>query len=155
MAFRISGLSGAPFAHLYGKSDSYLREHNAIRYTDAGQERYPERVGLRATRTGESVLLVNHIHLDVPTPYRSGHAIFVLEGAIEPAAFIDEVPGILRERLLSVRAFDGAGMMVDADVVEGEELSPLLTTLLSKQAVEYLHVHFAKRGCYAARVDLA
>ena len=46
-------------------------------------------------------------------------------------------------------------MMVDADVVEGERLSALLTALLSKQAVEYLHVHFAKRGCYAARVDLA
>lgn len=31
MNFKISGLDAGPFTHLFGQSDSYLKEHNAIR----------------------------------------------------------------------------------------------------------------------------
>jgi len=63
------------------------------------------------------------------------------------------VPEPLAIRLLSVRAFDAAGMMTDADVVEGRELEPLIARFFADPAVDYLHVHNAKRGCFAARVD--
>ena len=62
---------------------------------------------------------------------------------------------MLRRRLLSVRAFDDAGMMLDADITEGTELEALIERLLANDAAAYLHVHFAKRGCYAARIERA
>ena len=56
-------------------------------------------------------------------------------------------------RLLSIRAFDADSMMIDADVVHGNESEGVIQRLLEKQSVEYLHIHNAKPGCYAARVD--
>jgi len=39
--------------------------------------------------------------------------------------------------------------------VEGVEAEPLFIGMLERGEVAYLHVHNAKRGCYAARVDRA
>jgi hypothetical protein len=44
-------------------------------------------------------------------------------------------------------------MMVDADVVEGEQLESLIEHMLASDLTAYLHIHNAKPGCYAARVD--
>ena len=75
------------------------------------------------------------------------------EGAGEAAVFENEVPPALALRLLSVRSFDSGGMMVDADVTPGETLEPLIERLFANEKAAYLHVHNAKRGCFAARVD--
>ena len=75
------------------------------------------------------------------------------EGAETAARYEDEVPLQLTRRLLSVRAFDAAGMMADADVVEGRDLEALIARMFADPAVAYLHVHNAKPGCFAARVD--
>ena len=45
--------------------------------------------------------------------------------------------------------------MVAADVAPGAELEPAIETMLADPAVAYLHLHYAKPGCYAARVDRA
>jgi hypothetical protein len=45
--------------------------------------------------------------------------------------------------------------MRDADVVDGKELKPLIERFLSNEDVAYLHAHFARRGCYAARIERA
>lgn len=45
--------------------------------------------------------------------------------------------------------------MLDADVVEGIDAVPHLQRLLDMAGVAYLHVHNARRGCYACRVDPA
>ena len=99
------------------------------------------------------MLLLNFEHLPVATPYRASHAIFVREGADAPAVFEDVVPDVLARRLLSVRAFDAAGMMTDADVIDGTDLAPLIERMFADPAVAYLHAHNAKRGCFAARID--
>jgi hypothetical protein len=44
---------------------------------------------------------------------------------------------------------------VDADLCEGRDLENLIRRLLAHATVDYLQVHFAKRGCYAARVERA
>jgi hypothetical protein len=54
-----------------------------------------------------------------------------------------------------VRAFSAQGMLLGADVVEGTELVPLIERLLSDDAVAFLHVHNARPGCFAARIDRA
>ena len=102
---------------------------------------------------GADVLLLNFEHLPVATPYRSRHAIFVREGAEAPARFENVVPDVLARRLLSLRAFDAAGRMTDADVIDGADLVPLIARMLADPAVAYLHAHNAKRGCFAARID--
>jgi hypothetical protein len=68
---------------------------------------------------------------------------------------VDRVPDSLTARLLSLRAYDRDGIMLDADVVDGKELGPAIARMLANGDVDYLHAHYAKRGCYAARIDLA
>jgi hypothetical protein len=66
---------------------------------------------------------------------------------------VDSVPDYLARRPLSVRAYDKEGMMLDADVVDGKALEPAIARFFDNPEVAYLHAHFAKRGCYAARID--
>jgi hypothetical protein len=47
------------------------------------------------------------------------------------------------------------GMMIDADIVEGEALESLIERFFADRNAAYLHVHNAKRGCFAARVERA
>ena len=112
-------------------------------------------VELRDVEPGESVLLVNFEHQPVDSPYRSSHAIYVREGANEPFDKVDHVPESMRTRLLSLRAFDARGMMLDADVVEGREIEAVIARLFADPCVDYIHAHNARRGCYAARIDRA
>jgi Protein of unknown function (DUF1203) len=66
---------------------------------------------------------------------------------------VGDVPALMKTRLLSIRAFDANGMMVDADVVDGLAAESLIGRLLARSDAAYLHAHFAKRGCYAARIE--
>jgi hypothetical protein len=149
MSFRITGLSAQPFAHLFGLSDAELATHGAQRFRGEG---LPDRVELRDTTADESVLLINHEHQPADTPYRSRHAIFVLEQAGTTFDAVGEVPEALRRRLLSLRAFDAGHQMVDADVVDGTTVETLIARLLARPDVDYIHAHFARRGCYAALI---
>ena len=153
MNYVIQGIDPAPFRPLYGLSDAELAARHAVRLSVGKKPGAPCRVTLADAEPGETVLLVNHEHLPVASPYRSAHAIFVREGAEVPARFENAVPEPLAIRLLSVRAFDGAGMMTDAEVVEGRDLEPLIARFFADPAVAYLHVHNARPGCFAARVD--
>lgn len=155
MAFRITGLGPEPFRHPYGLDDTALARHGAVRYRVDAEFGFPDRVELRDAAPGETVLLVNHVHQPADTPFRASHAIFVREGATMPFDAIDTVPDALRRRMLSLRAFDSTHMMVDAALVDGREAENAVARLLEDPAVEYVHAHFATRGCYAARVDRA
>jgi hypothetical protein len=155
MALRILGLDPAPFLHLYGLADAELATRGVIRQQVDEPHSAPDRIELRDAEPGETVLLLNHEYLPVDSPYRGRHAIFVREGALERFDAVGEVPDALQRRLLSLRAFDEAGMMVDADVVEGIALETLAERLLDDPRVAYLHAHHARRGCYAARIERA
>ena len=152
MSFRITGLSAQPFAHLFGLTDAELARHGAQRFQGEG---LPDRVELRDTTPGETVLLINHEHQPADTPYRSRHAIFVREHAGTPFDATDTVPDAMRCRLLSLRAFDAQHEMVDADVAEGTAVEGLIERLLAQPEVAYVHAHFARRGCYAALIRRA
>jgi hypothetical protein len=43
-------------------------------------------------------------------------------------------------------------MMVGTDLVDGRELEGAIGRLLADRRAAYLHLHYAKPGCYAARV---
>jgi hypothetical protein len=152
MHFQITGLPAAQFAPLFGLSNAELAVHAAVRVTADRCPGFPCRVSLRDAKVGEFLMLVNYEHLTGSTPYRSRHAIFVRENASEARLEIDEIPEMLLIRLLSLRAFDAAGMMVDADVMEGRGLASAINHMLRSPRVKCLHVHNAKQGCFAARV---
>jgi hypothetical protein len=154
MSYRITGLSAQPFAHLFGLSDDELARHGAVRLMTGEGDRHPDRVELRLARPGEAVLLVNHEHQSADTPYRSRHAIFVREHAEASFDAVGQLPPMLRS-LMSLRAFDADGMMVDADIAEGDAVEALIERLLAQDEVAYVHAHYARRGCYAALIRRA
>jgi hypothetical protein len=153
MSFTVRGLSPEPFKHLYGLPDAELTRQLARRVI-AGESGFPERIELRDADPGEKLLLVNYEHQPANTPYRASHAVYVREGATE-AWVGDHVPEVMRKRLLSLRAFSGDGNMVEADVVEGVEAETLIERQLANPDVAYIHAHYARPGCFAARIDRA
>ncbi len=88
------------------------------------------------------------------SPYRQPGPIFVhlnpTCGAYKPDGALPEQ---LRRRLLSVRSFGKDHCMVDADVVQGDQLVGLAERMLRDGAAEYIHVHNARPGCFAARIE--
>jgi hypothetical protein len=151
--FRITGLDPQPFLVLYGKPDEELAVLGARRYIVTEKPGYPDRVEMRDLEVGESALLVNYAHIDdAGSPYRSSHAVFVREGATEAYDRTGEIPEVLLRRLLSVRAFDHNAMMVAADVIDGSNLRTWIASTFADTAVEFIDVHNAKPGCFAARV---
>ena len=153
MQFRISGLDAARFQHLYGLSDDALAKHGAKRHIADKKPGFPDRVEVRDAEPGETLLLLNYEHQPADTPYRASHAIFVIEGAEQTYTGVDVVPEPLKVRAISLRAFNALGEMVDADLVDGSDLKPLIERFFGNSKVAYLHAHYAKRGCYAARID--
>ena len=148
MHFRLSGLSPLPFQHLYGLPEAELTQLGVIRYLVDTKPGYPDRITMEDAEPGQTVLLLNHVCQAADTPYRASHAIFIREGATQQYDAVDQVPA-------SLRAYDEHGMMLDADVVEGTAIESVIARLFADPAVGYIHVHNARRGCYAGRIDRA
>ena len=157
MDFRISGLPADPFLPFFGMTDDELLAHGARRVIttpDMLPIMPPCRVSLRDAEPGEvSILLHYPHHVSPASPYRASGPIYVREGVRETASFINHVPSQQRIRLLSVRAYDESGIMVDADVTEGSELEAAIERMFRRDDVAFLHAHNAKRGCYSCRID--
>jgi uncharacterized protein DUF1203 len=155
MSFRITGLSALPFRHLYGLGDQELALHGVKRYVADKSPGFPDRIEMRDASVGERLLLLNHVCQPANTPYRAAHAIFVREGAENTYDRVNEVPAVMRARLLSLRAYDAEGMMLDADVVDGTAIEAVVSHFFASRHVAYIHAHNAKRGCYSGRIDRA
>ena len=153
MSFQISPLPYAPFAALFAADAAGLAAARARILIAGPDDGMPCRVSLEDATPGERVLLANHVHLDGDTPFRAAHAIYVREHAEAARPAPGDIPDQLRRRLLSARAFDAAGMMIAADVAEGTAIEPVIERLLGMPDTGFLHLHFARQGCYAARVD--
>jgi hypothetical protein len=152
MSYRITGLDPRPFAHLHGLDDEALAAHGARRYVADAKPGFPCRITLEDAEPGERLVLVNFVHQPADSPFRASHAIYVRETALQAALYDDEIPPAFLTRTLSVRAFDEAGMMVDAELVAGSVSDGTIRRMLDDRNVAYLHVHFAKPGCFAASV---
>ena len=155
MDFQISGLDSAQFRHLFNLDKAELAAQGAQRLVVTDNPGSPCRISLRDVEVGETVLLLNYVHLSGATPYRASHAVFVGENSSAAVFGRNEIPDSISSRLISVRAYDSKNMMLDADVATGDELAPVVRRLLSNPSVDFLHLHNARRGCYAARVDRA
>jgi hypothetical protein len=155
MTYRVTGLSPESFQHLFGISEAELAANNMKRYIVDKAPGFPDRIEMRDCTPGETVLLLNHVCQTADTPYRAAHAIYIREGAVSQYNTLGQIPEVMRVRLLSVRGFSEDGMIVDADVVDGHNLEPLIERLFENKKISYLHVHNAKRGCYSGRIGRA
>ena len=153
MTFRVIALDPEPFRPLFSLSDDELAARGVRRLR--AEPNWPCRVSLAEAAPGEPILLLNYEHQPAETPYRSRHAIFVTdrEQAARPEPGV--TPPALAARPLSVRAFDADHMMIDADLTPGAEAAELFERLLADPRASYLQAHYARRGCYAARVERA
>lgn len=151
MNFLIHPVPLAPFRPLFALDEAALEAIGARRMIADAPHSAPCRVSLADADPGETLILLNHRHLDAPgSPYRSEGPIFVREAAAELALKPGEVPDILRRRLLSVRAYDSDGMLTDADVVEGADLAARLEAWFTDSQIERIQMHTARRGCFMA-----
>jgi hypothetical protein len=155
VTFRIRGLDPEPFRHLFGLPADELRRQGVVRCVADGKPGFPDRIELRDAEPGESVLLLNYTHQPADNPYRASHAIFVLEGARVAYDRVGEVPEAMRIRPMSLRAFDDGDLMVDGDLTDGRTIEEVVERFFKDPRVAYVHAHYAKRGCYAARIDRA
>jgi len=153
MAYRIRGLDPAPYRPFYGLSDDELAERGMVRMRVTQKPSFPCRVSLVDREIGEHVLLLNHVSHNVAGPYRASHAIFVREGAAEAADFEDELPPVFGTRVLSLRGFDSAGMMVDALLAQPGEAEAGILRLFADARIQSIHAHNAVRGCFSARIE--
>jgi hypothetical protein len=151
MSFRILGLPAAPFAPLFELDDEALEARLIHRFVADEPHSAPCRVSLDDAVPGERLLLMAYEHQPAASPFRASGPIFVRETA--RAAF-DETgvaPPALARRTLSARAYDARGMMVKGLVVPGAEVGDLLAAWFREAEVDQIHLHYAARGCFAAR----
>lgn len=153
MTYSISGLAVEPFQSLFGLDDDTLAAHGVVRHVAGAIGRYPCRVTLEDAKPGETLLLLNYQHQDADSPYRSSYAIYVNEIATAPRRFVGELPPVLRDRMIALRAFDAAGMLIAAELTQ--DVEPAIARLFALPEAVYLHAHNAAYGCFAARVDRA
>ncbi len=151
-SFQFVALPAERFEPLFGQSDTELLAVGARRMVVDAQPGYPCRVTLADADVGETVLLVSFTHHDVSSPYRASGPIFVRRSAATAKPAVDEIPDMFRHRLLSVRGYDEAAMMIAAEVVDGSELRDTIRRFFASAGVSYLHIHNARPGCYNCRV---
>jgi hypothetical protein len=154
MSFRIVGLDPAPFRLLHALSDEMLTAAGVRRVRVEGKPVAPCRVSLDDAEIGETVLLLNHVHQPADTPYHQQGPIYVRDTETRYDA-VGKTPPALARRPLSLRGFDRGHMMIDADLVDGAGAAGPITRMLENPDVQYIHAHYAKRGCFAATITRA
>jgi hypothetical protein len=155
MDYRVVGLSPQLFQPLFELSDGELAERGIVRKIVEEANAYPCRVSLEDARPGEEVLLLPYRHLVTSSPYQASGPIYVRREARRAYEAMNALPAMQRRRLCSVRAYDEAGFMVEADVVPGADLEGVVRRFLEKPDVAWVDVHNAKPGCFAFRVGRA
>ena len=151
--FRLVGLPSDAFEPLFAMDDGELAARGARRVVADASTGFPCRVSLVDADVGDELLLLPFEHLAARSPYRASGPVFVRARARRAVLEPGVVPPYVTRRLMSVRAYDAHDMMVDAEVCAGADVHASLERLLADDAVAYIHLHNAKRGCFSCRVE--
>ena len=152
MGFRIAGLDPAPFRALFDLDDAALAARNMRRVRAGEAHAAPCRVSLQDAEPGEELILLNYEHLPIDSPFRSTGPIFVRKAAVSSWDAVDEIPPVVARRPISARGYDREGMMLAGELVDGAEAATLIERWFEDPAIELIHLHYAKRGCFGAAV---
>ena len=155
MSFRIRGLSPEPFAPLFALDEAQLAERHIQSVVANEPHSAPCRISLEDAEPGERLLLLSHEHQPGASPYRQSGPIYVRESARQAFDGVDQIPPAIGRRTISARAYDRQAMMLEGELIAGAELGQLLEAWLARPEVDVVHLHYARRGCFAARVERA
>jgi hypothetical protein len=153
--FQLQALDPAPFQALFELDDAALRERGIRRQLVDKCPGVPCRISLEDAALGEEVLLLPYEHQAVDSPYRASGPIFVRREVARAQPAPGEVPDYVRQRLISLRAYDADHLMQAADVVPGEEVAAQLQRLFDDPGIVYVHLHNARPGCFSCLVRRA
>ena len=145
---QITALDHNLFTKYFSMSPAELKSIGAYLLVADKNSCYPCRVSLQDAEIGETVLAIQYEHHSVQGPYRSTGPIFVREGVKTANIGLNEIPRMLRHRLLSIRGYSSEALMIEGDTVAGEELESVLEKQFENSAVEYIHIHNAGPGCF-------
>ncbi len=155
MNYRVLGLSPEPFAPLFSMTDDELAARGVVRRVADEPDSFPCRVSLVDAEPGEELLLLPYRHQTSASPYQASGPIYVRRSAREAFEALNQIPPVQRRRLSSVRGYDAAGFMVEADVVTAGDLEAAIRRFFANESVASIHVHNARPGCFAFRVERA
>ena len=116
----------------------------------------PCRHCLRLAEAGEVMLLLSW-HLPRPrSVYWTPSPIFLHEKDCPAWTEQDSIPPIVRNSLISVRAYDGDGMCLYdlGQVAEGPEADAPLARALADPRTEFVNIHTAKPGCLLCSAEV-
>jgi len=150
-SFKLLGIDHEQFEPLFSLSDEQLKEHGAQRLVATESFGFPCRVSLEDANVGDELILLPYLHQPAASPYRASGPIFVRRFAMQRSLGAGVIPSYVSRRLMSVRAYDQAHMMVAANVCEGPDVAQELEKYFSNEQVEYVHLHNAKRGCFSCK----
>jgi len=146
--FQIKALEAETFAPLFSLDKPALEKIRAIKMIVDKKPGYPCRVSLEDATPGEEVMLLTYQHHQTNSPYQSSGPIFIRKNAVTAKPGINEIPAMLHHRLLSIRAYNHAGIMKESSVTEGAGLKAVLMKIFDNTDIEYIHIHNAKAGCF-------
>ncbi|MEP6883856.1 MAG: DUF1203 domain-containing protein [Gammaproteobacteria bacterium] len=155
MTFQIVGLPIEAFTPLFALTDRELAALNIRRMLATEKPGFPCRVSLSDAEVGEELLLLAYEHQPAQSPYRASGPIFVRKAARQRSLAVDQITDYVGLRLLSVRAYDSADLIVDATVCDGKDIAAAVTRIFDDSQVAYIHLHNANRGCFSCRVNRA
>jgi hypothetical protein len=150
--FVIKALDKKQFSKLVNLNEQELVKYKGSWITVDVNPGYPCRVSLIEARVGERVLAVPFLYHNVDSPYHASGPIFVRENAETAKLGVNEIPEILKERLLSVRSYNTQQVMIHAEILQGNELAKGIKNQLLNSEVEYIHIHNANPGCFNCSV---
>lgn len=116
---------------------------------------YPCRHCLDLVADGDDVLLGAFKLVRPLGYYGSSSPIFVHADGCPRYEPTDEMPWFIRERPVSVRAYDADDQMVYdvSDVAVGNDVEPLVERCLADGRTRYANIHTARFGCFLCRVE--
>jgi len=155
MSFQLVGIPFDAFSPLFSLNDAELAARGAQRVVATGKPGFPCRVSLADAEIGEELLLLPYEHQPALSPYRASGPIFVRKDARQRALAVGELTDYVRLRLLSVRAYDSADLMIDQAVCDGKDVAAEILRMFDNLQVAYIHLHNAMRGCFSCRVNRA
>ncbi len=146
--FQITAIDATKVSHLFAMNDEQLAQMDAVRQTVDSKPGFPCRVSLEDAEIGEEVILFPYKNHDVTTPYKSESPIYVRKDATATKLLVNEVPFMLLQRMLSLRAFDENGMMLDTRTIDGKKVSETLHNIFLNKRISYIHIHNSGPGCF-------
>lgn len=150
-SFQLVGIDQTPLQALFELSDEQLERVSAKRCFADESPGYPCRISLEDANVGEELLLLHYLHQPAASPYRASGPIYVRRGARQRSLPIDEVSSYVSNRLISLRAYDAAHMIVSASVCEGVSAGEEISEHFRRADVSYIHLHNARRGCFSCK----